>query len=46
MKKTKVKFLGKQNDNFKLKFPYLKVPIIVNEYYYNKLKNREEYKFI
>ncbi|WP_299839449.1 hypothetical protein [uncultured Tenacibaculum sp.] len=46
MKKTKVKFLGKQNDNFKLKFPYLKVPIIVNEYYYNKLKNSEEYKFI
>lgn len=45
MKKTKVKFLGKENDNFKIKFPYLKVPVVVNEYYYNKIRNSKEYQF-
>ena len=46
MKKIKVKFLGKENDNFKLKFPNLNVPIVVDEYYYNKIRNSKEYKFL
>ncbi|TCP24360.1 hypothetical protein EV195_106168 [Tenacibaculum skagerrakense] len=45
MKKTKVKFLGKENDNFKIKFPYLKVPVFVNEYYYNKMRSSGDYIF-
>ncbi|WP_442266514.1 hypothetical protein ACSIGC_02035 [Tenacibaculum sp. ZS6-P6] len=46
MKKTKVKFLGKEKGNFKIKFPYLKVPVIVNEYYYKRMLNSDEFKFI
>ncbi|WP_165872138.1 hypothetical protein [Tenacibaculum sp. M341] len=45
MEKTKVKFLGKENNNFKVKFPYLNVPVILNKYYFNKMRNSDEYVF-
>jgi len=45
-KKTKLKFLGRDKSNYKIKFPYLNVPVIVNEYYYNKMRNSDEYVFV
>lgn len=43
--RTRVKFLGKKDSEYKIKFPNLRVPVIVNEYYYRKMRNSDEYMF-
>lgn len=44
---TKVKLVGKEKSNYKIKFPYLKIPVIVNEYMYRKMLNEtDEYYFV
>ncbi len=43
---VEIKLLGKENSNYRIEFPYLNVPVIVNEYFYKKMRNSDDYKFI
>ena len=46
-KTTIVRFLKSYGNQFEIKFPNLKKPLIVNRYYYEKmLKDPDEFKFI
>lgn len=45
-KRTKVFVLGKDKSGYKLKLPYLKIPIIVNRYIYDKMLNSIEFQFL
>ena len=44
-KPIKIRLLGKENSQYKLKFPYLKVPVVVNEYFFNKMQQSDIYQF-
>ena len=45
-KRTKVFVLGKDKLGYKLKLPYLKIPIVVNRYIYDKMLSSKEYQFL
>ena len=44
-KPVKVSLIGTEKSNYKIKFPYLDVPVIVNEYYYKKMLNSKDFLF-
>ena len=44
-KPVKVRLIGTEKSNYKIKFPYLDVPVIVNEYYYKKMRSSEDFLF-
>ena len=46
MKKTKVRFLGKEKNNYKIKFPRLNIPVVVNKFYFMRMLNSDEYHFV
>jgi len=44
-KPVKVRLVGKEESDYKIKFPYLDVPVVVNEYFYNQMLESNEYQF-
>jgi hypothetical protein len=44
-KPVKVRLIGKEKSDYKIKFPYLEVPVVVNEYIYKQMLQSNEYQF-
>lgn len=45
-KRVKVYVLGRDKLNYKIKFSYLNIPVIVNKYIYDKMLKSSEYQFL
>lgn len=44
-KPLKLKLIGKKGKSYQIKFPYLKIPVTVNENLFNKMLVSQEYEF-
>jgi hypothetical protein len=44
-KPVKVRLVGREKSDYKIKFPYLDIPVVVNEYIYNQMLESNEYQF-
>ncbi|MFD2564965.1 hypothetical protein [Aquimarina rubra] len=42
---VKVQLVGKNNDRYQIKFPYLETPVEVNEQLYSKMLYSDQYQF-
>lgn len=45
-KRTQVIVLGRDKSDYKLKLPYLNIPIIVNRYIYKKMLKSDQFQFL
>ncbi|MEW4924079.1 hypothetical protein [Algibacter sp. 2305UL17-15] len=45
-KPVKIEFIKKKGDNYLIKFPYLKIPVSVNDDLYVKMLNSSMYEFV
>lgn len=45
-KPIKVKILSQEGNSYQIQFPYLEIPVTVNEQLYKKMLQSTEYKFI
>ena len=41
-----VRILNREGDSYQIQFPYLEIPVTVNEQLYNKMLRSTDYKFM